>query len=99
MERITDPNWPPPWPPMPPCAAVTVLHHEHESCLGPYCSRGPVHPPDRPGPVPPSDQVTSPRPVIGGRSRAVSSPGDPSTTAGMALTRRMAVALSPAVLW
>ena len=45
------------------------------------------------------DQTTRPRPVIRGRSRAVMSPGDASTTAGTAFTRRMAVALSPPVLW
>ena len=43
--------------------------------------------------------TTSPRPVIGGRSSAVTSPGGATTTAGTALTRRMAVAFRPAVLW
>ncbi len=44
-------------------------------------------------------QRTRPRPVIRGRSSAVSRPGAAATTAGTALTSRMAVALSPAVLW
>jgi hypothetical protein len=44
-------------------------------------------------------ETTRPRPVIGGRSSAVTIPGAAATTAGMALTRRMAVALRPAVLW
>jgi hypothetical protein len=43
--------------------------------------------------------TTRPRPVMRGRSRAVTRPGGDATTAGTALTRRMAVALSPAVLW
>ena len=50
-----------------------------------------------PGPV--RAQTTRPRPYTGGRSRAVRRPGSPSTTAGMALTRRMAVAFRPPVLW
>ena len=41
-------------------------------------------------------QTTRPRPVTRGRSRAVRRPGAASTTAGTALTRRMAVALRPA---
>ena len=40
-----------------------------------------------------------PRPVISGRSSAVSSPGGAATTASTALTSRIAVALRPAVLW
>ena len=48
---------------------------------------------------PARSQTTRPLPYTGGRSRAVSRPGAPSTTAGMALTSRMAVAFSPAVLW
>jgi hypothetical protein len=44
-------------------------------------------------------QTTRPRPVMSGRSSAVMSPGEASITAGTAFTRRMAVALSPPVLW
>ena len=82
------------------------------SCLGPYCWGIGVPPRSRsdtwaaaaghfgcpPGDGP-SQVETSPRPVIGGRSRAVRSPAGPSTTAGTALTSRMAVAFNPAVLW
>ncbi len=46
-----------------------------------------------------NQRATRPRPVTSGRSRAVTSPGAAATTAGTALTRRMAVAFSPAVLW
>ncbi len=42
---------------------------------------------------------TRPRPVTSGRSRAVSRPGGAATTAGTELTRRIAVAFRPAVLW
>jgi MFS family permease len=45
------------------------------------------------------DQTTRPRPVTSGRSSALSNPGGASITAGTAFTRRMAVALSPPVLW
>src|SRR5690606_4549752 len=44
-------------------------------------------------------QSTRPFPVTRGRSSAVSRPGFAATTAGTAFTSRMAVALSPAVLW
>jgi len=58
------------------------------------------HRPDRPMTRrPEGGDYSRPRPVTRGRSRAVNRPGGDSTTAGTALTRRMAVALRPAVLW
>ncbi len=41
---------------------------------------------------------TSPRPVITGRSSAVTMPGAAATTAGTEFTRRMAVTIMPETL-